>query len=535
MSVGLPLLGRELIEQSRRGRTYVLRTVYALVMFVVVFVQFEDILTRLEHDPFDVLGMGSRMFGWLIGCGMAGIYLVLPAILCRAIAGERERNTLSLLLVSRLSPGAILVEKLLGGLVPMFSLLLLCMPLAAFFYSLGGVSPSQLWGGLWLLFLACLQVGSFSLMISSRSRTTVSAMLRTYGWGALLAFAFGICVAGSLLSPGPSGIGEIELIIVLSFLFLLTTVFCWVIAKSELDKEFEGGAVSPMQVSLPHNPSPNAGLRHWDATIEERPVLWRLLHRRGRMLVMGSCPVVALGMFALATDPDSIASLYAFGWLIAISTNVALGASPMAADRSRQTVDVLLAAPIPGREIVSQQMNYVLRIAVFPAIPLLMVLACAWAWWDKPDHFSQYRNGVMVSVSPLPSLLCWTLAVIVYLPLAAWSSFLIGLSVRTQTRAIALALGLSCGSIVVAGMLSRLEPWWLIAPLLPALVLFRRAGDLTYSDVLLNFGYYFVVLLLLRDYGLRHADRLLGRGGEPEPAFAGIRSRLFPAGRMPGR
>ena len=127
--LGLPLLTKELIEQAARKRTYVVRLVYASLLFLLAFWQFTSILSSNGSNSLAILGSGTDMFNRVIELQSLGILLFLPALACGAITSEKERDSLTMLLVTRLGPFTILLEKLLGRLVPMFSFLLLSLPL----------------------------------------------------------------------------------------------------------------------------------------------------------------------------------------------------------------------------------------------------------------------------------------------------------------------------------------------------------------------------------------------------------------------
>jgi ABC-type transport system involved in multi-copper enzyme maturation permease subunit len=189
---GLPLLTKELIEQSARRRTYVIRVVYAMVLFFIAFLVFYETLDVGARSPLAVLGSGRRLFSWLAGLGYAGIYLFMPAITCSVISQEKERASLQLLFLTRLGPWAIVFEKLLGRLVPMLGFLLLSLPLLGFAYTLGGISQGLLWTGLWMLVLAAIQMGTLALACSAFFRTTVGAFISSYIVAFLMLFGPGM-------------------------------------------------------------------------------------------------------------------------------------------------------------------------------------------------------------------------------------------------------------------------------------------------------------------------------------------------------
>ncbi|MBX3436641.1 MAG: ABC transporter permease subunit [Planctomycetaceae bacterium] len=184
--IGLPLLAKELLEQSARKRTYVLRTLYACLLFFGGLMMFYGIIYDGARNPLSVLGRGKNVFEALVGLQLAGIYLFMPAITCTVITAEKERKTLGLLLLTKLGPWTIVLEKYLGRCITMLTFLILSLPLMAFAYSLGGVNARDLVVASWMLLITTLQVGAFAVMCSCLFRSTVGAFVGTY----LLGFAF---------------------------------------------------------------------------------------------------------------------------------------------------------------------------------------------------------------------------------------------------------------------------------------------------------------------------------------------------------
>jgi len=191
---GLPLLGKELIEQAARKRTYVIRTLYASLLFFACYLMFYETLRVGNVSSFAVLGRGRQMFDILVGLQFAGIYLFMPAITCSVLTQEKERASLQLLFLTRLGPWTILIEKLASRLVPMFGFLLLSLPLLAYAYTLGGISPEHLWNGIWLLVLAVIELGTIAVCCSTFFRSTVGAFVASYFVTALVSVLPGMFI-----------------------------------------------------------------------------------------------------------------------------------------------------------------------------------------------------------------------------------------------------------------------------------------------------------------------------------------------------
>ena len=204
-SFGLPLLGKELLEQAARKRTYVVRVLYASLLFFVAYLMFYETLRAGAVSPMAALGRGREMFDILVGLQFGGIYLFMPAITCGVIAHEKERASLQLLFLTRLGPWTILFEKLLSRLIPMTGFLLLSLPLLAYAYALGGISPERLGTGIWLLLITIFKVGAIALCCSAWFRTTAGAFVASYLVTALVSIGPGLAVILLFLEGGVPG------------------------------------------------------------------------------------------------------------------------------------------------------------------------------------------------------------------------------------------------------------------------------------------------------------------------------------------
>ncbi len=202
LPLGLPLLSKELTEMANRRRTYIIRTIYALLFLGCVGFIYMDSMVPQMSNPLAMLGRGREIFQAMVFLQFVAIYLLLPAITCGVITQEKERNSLGLLLITRLSPSTIILEKYLGRLISMMTFLMLGLPILAFAYSLGGVSPAMFINGLWLLILAMFQIAALGVLCSSFFRTTVAAFIATYLLGFLLLFGSAIASELNLLFYG---------------------------------------------------------------------------------------------------------------------------------------------------------------------------------------------------------------------------------------------------------------------------------------------------------------------------------------------
>ncbi|MGQ0636770.1 MAG: hypothetical protein ACT4QC_19335 [Planctomycetaceae bacterium] len=579
----LPLLAKELIEQAARRRTYVVRVGYACLLFVAACLLFYSILLIGATSPFAVLGRGSEMFAMLMGLQFAGVYLFMPAITGGLITQEKERNSLVLLFLTKLGPWTILFEKLLSRVIPMGCFLLLSLPLLAYAYSLGGITHWHLWIGVWMLFVAVLQAGSLALLCSTVLRTTVGSLIGSYVL--LLATILGpmfvlLVLTGfdpnrlfqtlrnsgtdvnetfvmfplvpafihfSLsLGTGLYGLSSAALYCVPT---LLQCGVCLIAARVFLVRQAFAGPRNPLrelfQVADRAAKTLNENRVTRGVTLigdgvtlpETQPIFWRETTKRSlgrtrylaRVLVAIETPLVVLWFLIAAFTPESMSAadslLLFLVWLLAALIVSVHAASLIAGERTHQTLDVLCVTPLAGRDILLQKFRGVQRVILVLLIPFV-TLTLLQAFASAPSrNFHLWRY-----------VICAGLAVSVYLPLVAWFSFLVGLLVKTQSRAIVGALGGIVGWCVLplvfifmpvmilfehsAGPKSALTYFGLLSPafIIPMneFNLLDEFTKLPWVAVVLNFLGYGFALVVIRGVCLNYADQWLGRAESDE-------------------
>lgn len=488
-----PLLGKELTETAARRRTYVLRVVYGLLLFGIFALNLPSHLLRGNYDVLSIMGTGRDMLEVIFGIQFFGIALFLPAMMCGRIAEEKERDSLVLLFLTDLGPWSIVLQKFLGGLVPMLTFLLLALPLGAISYAFGGVTTELLALGLWSLLLGCLQVGALALMCSAFCRSTVSALVSTY----LLAAAFylgpvllselsqlvwgsqwrlsdresSIHIPPALLFDSPSD-GPVEMLvrsipILLSVALFLTLARVFLVRRAfvpassfflRLFRRIDG--VMQRANRLTGN---RMLLREKSSLPEDEPIAWREMthkalgkfHYLVRILVVIELPILILCGFASTDDYNGQSELLSaaaaiVGTLAVLALSVQ-AANTIVSERVQQTLEVLLTTPLTAREIVAQKARVLRRFMLVLAVPLLTIFG--WEWYIEWGASARRPRAD----GPAVYLVCALLTVGILLPLVSWLSLWIGLKMRTRFKAILTAL-----AVVVA---------WCAVPFVAAIVL----------------------------------------------------------------
>ena len=197
----LPLLRRELLETTRRRRLWIIRGVLAVLQMVFVVVNYNVLAATAAR--FTAFGGGQEIADVLNICNLIAVYLLLPITACAAIASERERQTLPLLLISRISASRLILEKFLSSLIPVLTLMAISLPSLTLAYSLGGLSPQQLAGSAAAMLLAAVQVTTAAIFWSAAFRTSQQAFWATLF--TLLVYLLGPGMLGLILGDRLQG------------------------------------------------------------------------------------------------------------------------------------------------------------------------------------------------------------------------------------------------------------------------------------------------------------------------------------------
>src|SRR5215211_1864068 len=175
-----PLAGKELLARMRGPRTFVVATLLLLPLAAVAGGFYSMVAAAPAGDSLTSAPVGKLFFAAVTAVELGLICLLAPALTADLISGERERQTLDLLLVTPLSRRQIVVGKLVAALGSLLLLIVLALPIQAIAVLIGGVGLEELAVGLLLLGLTATTYGCVGLFWSARLRTTRGAMLFSY-------------------------------------------------------------------------------------------------------------------------------------------------------------------------------------------------------------------------------------------------------------------------------------------------------------------------------------------------------------------
>lgn len=109
------------------------------------------------------------------------LVFIIPAMTSGLISGERERQTLDILITSRLKPRQIITGKLFSALGNIALILFSGLPAVSIAFIYGGIDLRDIIKTVMYLLFAALFLGSIGIFCSSALKKTTFATVLTYG------------------------------------------------------------------------------------------------------------------------------------------------------------------------------------------------------------------------------------------------------------------------------------------------------------------------------------------------------------------
>lgn len=109
------------------------------------------------------------------------VLFIVPSFTAGAIAGEREKQTLEILLTTRLKPIQIVTGKLASSISTLLLVVVSSLPIMAIVFSIGGINYVDLMQLVFMVFITAIFIGSIGIFFSSIFKKTIVATVFTYG------------------------------------------------------------------------------------------------------------------------------------------------------------------------------------------------------------------------------------------------------------------------------------------------------------------------------------------------------------------
>jgi ABC-type transport system involved in multi-copper enzyme maturation permease subunit len=223
-----PIVAKEYRSRMRTWRSPVAMMVYIVLIGGLGWATFAS-MTSFTGGPFgsgQPSAYGQTLFTTLIVFQVVLLAFITPALTAGAISGERERQTIDLLFVTRIPPFSIIWGKLLASMSFVVLLLILSVPIFSLVFLFGGIELDQVVYAFIVTAVTALTLGLLGIAFSSWFKRTLPSTVAAYG-AAFVLFA-GTLLYGLILptdvDPQASSLPAPPAITLLSPILPLVTI-----------------------------------------------------------------------------------------------------------------------------------------------------------------------------------------------------------------------------------------------------------------------------------------------------------------------
>ncbi|MEX2173811.1 MAG: ABC transporter permease subunit [Pirellulaceae bacterium] len=175
-----PIFTRELVTAPRRPQHYLYRTVYGTALFFLMYTAWLVLAgTQIVRTVQDMARFGSILFLILAPLQLAIMTFLAALRAASSVSQEKDKKTILLLLMTRLSNHELVLGKLLASLLDVLVMLAAAAPIFMLLTLFGGVSLPQV-GRVFLVTLATmLAAGSLGSTVALARDKTFQSLAMT--------------------------------------------------------------------------------------------------------------------------------------------------------------------------------------------------------------------------------------------------------------------------------------------------------------------------------------------------------------------
>lgn len=176
-----PILERELKTRMRTWKTSILLTVYLIIIGGILTLFF---IGNSAFSGFGAYGFDpsiiSTIYDFLAVTQMVILMIIIPVFTATAISGERERQTLDLMLCSDFSPWRIIFGKMGAALSFILLMIVTAVPFMGITLLFGGISIFDILKLVIYLMAASVMLSSIGIFTTTHFKRNITSIIMSY-------------------------------------------------------------------------------------------------------------------------------------------------------------------------------------------------------------------------------------------------------------------------------------------------------------------------------------------------------------------
>lgn len=240
-----PVLQKEYTMATRSIKMIVVVIIFNAILAIFGFAVFYSIINTARYvGVVDYTSM-INLYYVMAGIEFVMVALIMPAITSGAISGEREKQTLDMLLTTKMTPLKIVSGKLMSAIAIIMLLIISSFPILSLIFAFGGVTLSNLILMGLIMIVSAMYIGSISIMFSSILKKTSTASVASYGavmtiYIGTLIIVFGIYtikqdILNVTLNPIEPDISIVSILLLINPAF---TIYSWITDISQVSNSY---------------------------------------------------------------------------------------------------------------------------------------------------------------------------------------------------------------------------------------------------------------------------------------------------------
>jgi ABC-2 type transport system permease protein len=183
-----PIVAKEYRSRMRTWRSPLAMMIYILLIAGLGYAIFTGIARSINGFNGQAANYGQTLFTYLVLFQMILLTFITPALTAGAISGERERQTIDLLFVTRIPPFSMIWGKALASMSFVALLLLLSVPIFSLVFLFGGIELDQVVYAFVVTIITALTLGLMGIAFSTLFQRTLAATVVAYVAAFVLVF-----------------------------------------------------------------------------------------------------------------------------------------------------------------------------------------------------------------------------------------------------------------------------------------------------------------------------------------------------------
>lgn len=171
-----PILSKELTISSRSIKMSIHLMLYNLVLGGIAIITLMVLHSASEYDGADYQAL-MALFPILATLQCFIILFMIPILTASSIAGERERQTLDVMLTTPISPFSIVLGKVFTAMAQVLMYVLSSIPVMSLAFIIGGMSWSYILGFIAMVIYASFYVGAVGVYCSAKRKKTITSVI----------------------------------------------------------------------------------------------------------------------------------------------------------------------------------------------------------------------------------------------------------------------------------------------------------------------------------------------------------------------